>query len=78
MKINLIRYSNSLDPNATYLKDSNQFIEDINNELFDDDIELVADADDAIFSIVFIETGGSEQKFIQDVDKLEKPIVKQL
>ena len=75
MKINLIRYSNSLDPNATYLKDSNQFIEDINNELFDDDIELVADADDAIFSIVFIETGGSEQKFIQDVDKLEKPIV---
>lgn len=75
MKINLIRYSNSLDPNATYLKDSNQFIEDINNELFDDDIELVTDADDAVFSIVFIETGGSEQKFIQDVDKLEKPIV---
>lgn len=75
MKINLIRYSNSLDPTANYLKDSNQFIEDINNELFDDDIELIENAEDAIFSIIFIETGGSEQKFIKDVDKLEKPIV---
>ena len=54
MKINLIRYSNSLDPNANYLKDSNQFIEDINNELFDDDIELIENAEDAIFSIIFI------------------------
>lgn len=75
MKINLIRYSNSLDPNATYLKDSNQFIEDINNELFNDDIELVESCDDASYSIVFIETGGSEQKFVKDVDTLPRPIV---
>ena len=75
MKINLIRYANSLDPNATYLRDSNQFIEDINNELFDDDIELVESCKDAVYSIVFIETGGSEQRFIKDIDSLERPIV---
>ena len=39
MKINLIRLSNSLDPNATFKKDDDQFIEDLNNELFEDDIE---------------------------------------
>ena len=75
MKINLIRYSNSLDPNATFLEDSNRFIEDINNELFEDDLELVEGVEDPIYSIVFIETGGSEQKFILDADKLKAPVI---
>ena len=75
MKINLIRYSNSLDPNASYLKDSESFLEDLNNELFDDDIEITADASDALYSIVFIETGGSEMKFVKDVDTLPRPVV---
>ena len=74
MKINLIRFANSLDPLAPYKKDSEQFIEDINNELFDDDIELVEGIDSPV-SIIFIETGGSEQKFIKEVDKLPRPIV---
>lgn len=74
MKINLIRLSNSLDPNASFKKDSDQFIEDINNELFDDDIELVENGDTS-FSIIFIETGGSEQKFIKEVDNLPRPII---
>ena len=75
MKINLIRYSNSLDPNASYLKDSEQFLEDINNELFEDDLELVEGVEDPVYSIVFIETGGSEMHFINDVDKLKKPVI---
>ena len=75
MKINLIRYANSMDPNAPYLKDSEQFLEDINNELFEDDLELVEGVKDPIYSIVFIETGGSEQKFIKDVDNLKLPII---
>ena len=75
MKINLIRYANSLDPAAPYLKDSEQFLEDINNELFEDDLELVEGIEDPIYSIIFIETGGSEQKFILDVDKLKQPII---
>ena len=74
MKINLIRYANSMDPNAPYLKDSEQFLEDINNELFEDDLELVEGVEDPIYSIIFIETGGSEQKFIKDVDNLKLPI----
>ena len=75
MKVNLIRYSNVIDPNSTYLKDSNQFIEDINNELFEDDIELVESCEDALYSIVFIETGGSEQSFVKDVDNLSHPVI---
>lgn len=75
MKINLIRYANSLDPNATYHQDSERFIEDVNNELFDDDIELVDDLENSSYSIIFIETGGSEQKFIKDVDTLPRPFI---
>lgn len=75
MKINLVRYANSLDPLAPYLKDSEQFIEDLNNELFDYDIELVENAKDAIYTFAFIETGGSEQKFILDYEKLPQPVI---
>ena len=56
MKINLIRYANSMDPNALYLKDSEQFLEDINNELFEDDLELVEGVTDPVYSIIFIDS----------------------
>jgi len=75
MKINLIRFANNLDIDAPYLKDSEQFINDINNELFDEEIELVENAEDALFSIIFIETGGSEQKFILEEPNLARPII---
>ena len=74
MNINLIRFSNSMDPNATFKQDSDQFIDDINNELFDDDLALVENVDSP-FSIIFIETGGSEQKFIKEIDNLPRPII---
>jgi len=74
MKINLIRLSNSLDPNATFKKDDDQFIEDLNNELFEDDIELVSDSS-LPFSILFIETGGSEQHFVKIEKELQRPII---
>ena len=57
MKINLIRLSNSLDPNANFKKDDDQFIEDINNELFEDDIELVTGDINNKCSIVFLSRG---------------------
>ena len=75
MKINLIRFSNSLDPNDSYKKDSDQFLEDINNDLFDDDLEIVENADEYAWSMIFIETGGSEQKFILEEEKFEHPFV---
>ena len=75
MKIKLVKYANSLDPNASFVKDSNDFIDEINNELFEDDLELSVSEGETPYSIVFIETGGSEQKFIHDVDKFIDPIV---
>ena len=74
MKINLIRFANSLDPSNSYLKDSEMFIEDLNNELFEDDIELVTNDASAAFSMCFIETGGSEQSFIKVYKELKEPI----
>ena len=74
MKINLVRLSNSLDPTANFKKDDDQFIEDLNNELFDDDIELIEDPSSP-FSIVFIETGGSEQHFVKIEESLKRPII---
>ena len=74
MKINLLRLSNSLDPNASFKNEDDQFIEEINNELFDDDIELVEDSS-LPCSIVFIETGGSEQHFVKIEKDLPRPII---
>ena len=75
MKINLLRLSNSLDPNATFKKEDDQFIEDLNNELFEDDIELVEGKIDPIFNLILIETGGSEQHFLKIEKDLPRPIV---
>ena len=76
MKINVIRLSNSLDPKADFKKDGNQFLDEINNELFDQDFELVENREEeALFSVIFIETGGSEQKFIKIEKTLQRPII---
>ena len=75
MKINLVRLSNSLDPNATFKKEDDQFIEELNNELFDYDIELVSNDPDNKYSFVFIETGGSEQHFVKIEKELPRPII---
>lgn len=75
MKINLIRLSNSLDPNATFKKEDDRFIEDLNNELFEDDIELVSKETKSPFSMILIETGGSEQHFVKIEKDLPRPII---
>ncbi len=74
MKVNVIRLSNSLDPNANFKKEDDLFIEEINNELFEDDLELVEDPS-IPYSIVFIETGGSEQHFVKVEKDLPRPII---
>ena len=76
MKINVISLSNSLDPKADFKKDGNAFLDEINNELFDQDFELCeCDESEAIFNIVFIETGGAEQKFVKIEKTLQRPII---
>ena len=75
MKINIIRLSNSLDPKASFKKDGDAFIEEINNELFDKDFELVENDESALFNVIFIETGGSEQHFLKIERELPRPII---
>jgi L-fucose isomerase-like protein len=75
MKINVIRLSNSLDPNASFKKDGDAFIDEINNELFDKDYELVENDESALFNVIFIETGGSEQHFVKIEKELPRPII---
>ena len=75
MKINVIRLSNSLDPNAAFKKDGDAFIDEINNELFDRDFELVENDESALFNVIFIETGGSEQHFLRIERELPRPII---
>lgn len=75
MKINVIRLSNSLDPNASFKKEGDAFIDELNNELFDKDYELVEGNDSALFNVIFIETGGSEQHFIKMEKDLPRPII---
>lgn len=75
MKINVIRLSNSLDPKASFKKDGDAFIEEINNELFDKDFELVENDESALFNVIFIETGGSEQHFLKIERELPRPII---
>ena len=75
MKINVIRLSNSLDPNASFKKEGDAFIDELNNELFDKDYELVEGDNSALFNVIFIETGGSEQHFIKMEKDLPRPII---
>ena len=76
MKINVIRLRSDLhDKNKEMIKENNSFIDDLNNELMDDDLLLEENAKDASFSIVFVESGGSETKFVKIFDELEDPII---
>lgn len=75
MKINLIRLASSLDPNKPYLKDSEKFLNELNTELFEYDLELAENVKNPVASVVFIETGGSEQLFIKDYQEYSKPII---
>ena len=75
MKINVIRLANSLDPNASFKKEGDAFIDELNNELFDKDYELVENDESALFNVIFIETGGSEQHFIKIEKELPRPII---
>ena len=76
MKINVIRLRSDLhDQNKQMIKDNDLFIDELNNELMNDDLILVENEKDAAFSIVFVESGGSEVKFKELFDKLEDPII---
>lgn len=76
MKINVLRLRSALhDKNKEMIKANDQFIDELNNELMNDDILLVENDKDAAFTMVFVESGGSEAEFVKVFDKLEDPII---
>ena len=76
MKINVVRLRSDLhDQNKQMIKDNDGFIDELNNELMNDDILLEENCNDAVFSLIFVESGGSEVKFVEIFDKLEDPII---
>jgi len=73
MEINLIRLRSELSKtNQDVIKTGNDLIESINDELFEDDLIIKENALNPVFTIVFIETGGTESQFIKLIDKLDK------
>lgn len=76
MNINIIRLRSALhEKNKAMIKENDAFIDELNNELMDDDLLLVEKAKESAFSIVFVESGGSEAEFVKIFDKLENPII---
>ena len=76
MEINLIRLRTVLDDREDQIiKEDDSFIDAINDELMDDDISLVEDSLHACFDIYFVETGGSETKFLEHFDNINAPVV---
>ena len=76
MKINVIRLRSKLhDSNKEMIKENDQFIDELNNELMNDDLLLLENEKDATFSIVFVESGGAETEFLKVFDSLEDPII---
>ena len=76
MEINVIRLRTVLDDRENeIIKANDAFIDAINDELIDDDLVLVEDSLHAGFDVYFIETGGSESKFVEMFDKVKAPVV---
>ena len=76
MEINVIRLRTVLDDREKdIIKENDAFIDAINDELIDDDLLLVEDSLHAAFDIYFIETGGSETKFLEQFENVKAPVV---
>ncbi len=76
MDINLIRLRTVLDDREQeIIKENDQFIEHINDELIDEDLYLAEDSLHGAFDIYFIETGGSETQFLKHFENIKAPVV---
>lgn len=76
MNINVIRLRTVLDDREeSIISDNTNFLEEINNDLMNDDLLLLENAKESLFSLVFVETGGSEEKFLKIFPTLQAPIL---
>lgn len=73
MKIKLFRIHSDIE-DLEREQYSNQYIDDINIALASDDIELTSETDSPI-NLVFVESGGSEAKFVELLPSLTEPIL---
>ena len=73
MKINVIRLCNCFNKKEIQAQ-GDYFINEINNFLFESEIELAEDVD-SLFSVVFIESGGVEASFKKLCKRLPSPIL---
>ncbi len=76
MKINVLRLRSALhEKQKEMIKENSQFLDELNNELMNDDILLEENSKDAPFTIIFVESGGSESEFVKIFDTLKDPII---
>ena len=76
MNINVIRLRSALfEKETAAIKENDNFIEEINNELMNDDLMLVENDNSSYFNIVFVESGGSEPEFVKILPTLKEPII---
>lgn len=76
MQINLIPiYAFLHKNNQKIINDDLLFVDEINNFLADEDLVIVKDAKEALFDIVLIGSGGTENLFLKRLDTLSEPIV---
>ncbi|MCR5185321.1 MAG: hypothetical protein K6C32_04510 [Bacilli bacterium] len=76
MDINVIRIRTVLNEKEDQvIKDDNEFLNRINDELIDDDINLIEGVENAPMNIVYVETGGSEPQFLKLFPTLKAPII---
>ena len=74
MEINLIRLKNDSVSNLDLEKD-NEYIRDLNDALFDNDIIIKEKSKDKLISIYFIESSGVLNKLNHYIKKMSSPVI---
>ena len=76
MNINLVPiYSFLHKKNTQVIKDDALFVDEINNYLLEEDLLIMEKAQEALFDIFLIGSGGTESLFVKMLDKIDEPIV---
>lgn len=75
MDLKLYRLHSTLKQNEESKKNNDLLIEDINSALMKEDMFLNENADDDELSVVFVETGGSEEAFLKIEEHISNPCI---
>ena len=76
MNINLITlYSFLSKKDDNLIKEDLLFVDEINNYLMNDDLLILENAKDAVFNIILIGSGGTENLFLKRLNDLPEPLV---